>query len=138
MVHSSNCAKICIDIRVENNVFFFKKKQPTCFICFFAKSCVFVFFTKKQVFVVFLRKAQEPHSKLFLLHHAISPFSELHDNNLLYLLWHSKLRIKKCTPSFFRSVVGQFTQVVRIGKHAHNKQRKATPTQTLLFHVKFM
>ena len=30
------------------------------------------------------------------------------------------------------------SKVVRLGKHAHNKQRKATPTQTLEFHVKFM
>jgi len=30
------------------------------------------------------------------------------------------------------------SKVVRLGKHAHRKQKKATPTQTLLFHVKFM
>jgi len=30
------------------------------------------------------------------------------------------------------------SKVVRFGKHAHNKQRKAPPTQTLQFHVKFM
>jgi len=30
------------------------------------------------------------------------------------------------------------SKVVRFGKHAHNKQRKTTPTQTLPFHVKFM
>ena len=29
------------------------------------------------------------------------------------------------------------SKVVRFGKHAHSKQRKATPTQTLQFHVKF-
>jgi len=29
-------------------------------------------------------------------------------------------------------------KVVRFGKHAHSRQRKATPTQTLSFHVKFM
>jgi len=28
--------------------------------------------------------------------------------------------------------------VVRLGKNAHSKQRNATPTQTLQFHVKFM
>ena len=28
--------------------------------------------------------------------------------------------------------------VVRLGKKAHTKQRNATPTQTLQFHVKFM
>jgi len=50
-------------------------------------------------------------SELFLFHHAISLFSELHNNNLLYLLWHSKLRIKNVyTPFLFsQCVVGQFT-----------------------------
>jgi len=28
--------------------------------------------------------------------------------------------------------------VVRLGMNAHSKQNKATPTQTLQFHVKFM
>jgi len=28
--------------------------------------------------------------------------------------------------------------MVRLGMNAHSKQRKATPTQTLQFHVKFM
>jgi len=81
---------------------------------------------------------------LFLLHHEISPFSELH-KNLLYLLWHSKfegngiqnLRVKKCAPSLFSlSVVGHFTPKW-LGKHAHSKQRKAFATQPLQFHVKF-
>jgi len=30
------------------------------------------------------------------------------------------------------------SRVVRLGKHAHSKQRKTTPTQTLQLHVKFM
>jgi len=30
------------------------------------------------------------------------------------------------------------SKVVRLDKNAHNKQRNATPTQTLQFHVKFM
>jgi len=30
------------------------------------------------------------------------------------------------------------SKVVRLGKHTHSKQRKATPTQTLPFHVKFI
>ena len=97
-------------------------------------------FLKKQVFVLFSRKRQKPHSELFLLHHAISPFSELHSNNLLCLLWRSKLRVKKCTPSLFlQSVVGWFTQkVVRLGEHAHSKQKKTIPTWTQQFHVKFV
>jgi len=55
------------------------------------------------------KKKHKKHSDLFLLHDAISSFAELHNNNLLYLLLHSKLRVKKCTPSLFsQSVVGQF------------------------------
>jgi len=30
------------------------------------------------------------------------------------------------------------SKVIRLGKNAHSKQREATPTQTLQFHVKFM
>jgi len=30
------------------------------------------------------------------------------------------------------------SKVGRLGKHAHSKQRKATPTQPLQFHIKFM
>jgi len=74
------------------------------------KRFFFCFFKKKQDFVLVLRKTEKKHSELLLFHHAISPFSELHNSNLLYLLWHSKLRVKKCTPSLFsRSVVGHFT-----------------------------
>jgi len=58
---------------------------------------------KKQVFVN--KKTQKPLSALLTMHHAISPFSELHNNNLLYLLWNSKLRIKRCTPSLFLKVL---------------------------------
>jgi len=66
----------------------------------------FLFLSTKIIFI----KKQKPRSELSLLHHAISPFSELHNNNLLYLLWHSNLSVKKCTPSLFsQSVVGQFT-----------------------------
>jgi len=62
----------------------------------------------------------------------MSPFSEFDNNNLLYLLWHSNLGANKCTQSLFsQSVVGQIhSRVVRLGKHAHSKQRKTTPTQT--------
>jgi len=38
---------------------------------------------------------------LFLLHHAISPFAEPHNNKLIQPLWHSNLRVKKCTPTLF-------------------------------------
>ena len=109
----------------------FLKKQPTCFFL----NPFYRFFEKKQDFVLFLKKTEKAHSELFLFHHAIPLFSELHNNNLLYLHWHSKLRVKQCTPSLIlQCVVGQFTP--KIGKYAHSKQR-ATPTQTLQFHVKF-
>jgi len=74
---------------------FFSKKQPTWVLLFFFKPSFFCFFEKKQDFVLFLRKTEKFHSELFLFHHAISLFLELHNNNLLYLLWHSKLRVKK-------------------------------------------
>jgi len=70
---------------------------------------VAVLFAIRNKIVLFLRKTEngKPHSELFLLHHPISPFSEVH--NRLYILWHSKLRVKKCTPSLFsQSIVGQF------------------------------
>jgi len=58
----------------------------------------------------YLKNTEKPHSVLFTLHHAISPFSELHNNNLLYLLWNLNFRVKRCTPSLFsQSVVGKFT-----------------------------
>jgi len=47
---------------------------------------------------------------------------------------------KRMNPIFVFATCGWsiHSKVVRFGKHAHNKQRKATPTQTLPFHVKFM
>jgi len=38
---------------------------------------------KNRFLFVFQRKAQKTNSALFLLHHATSPFSESHNNNLL-------------------------------------------------------
>jgi len=73
----------------------FKKNNLRVF-CFFK----YGFFEKKRIFV-FLEKSPKPYSELFLLHHAVSPFLELHNNSFLYLLWHSNVRVKKCTPSLF-------------------------------------
>ena len=50
-------------------------------------------------------KTEQSHSELFLFHNAISLFSELHNNDLLYLLWHSKSKVKKCTHLCFRNVL---------------------------------
>jgi len=103
---------------------FLKKKQPTCFeICFFG-------FLKRNRFLFFKKNTKTSHSDLFLLHRAISPFSELHAYNLLYQLWHSNLRVKKSTPSlFFQSVVGQFTPKW-LGNHAHSKQKNHSHTNS--------
>ena len=72
---------------------------------FFKKPRFFGVFKEKQYFVLFLRKTEKPHSELFLFHHAISLFSELHNNNLLYPLWHSKLRVKNVPHLCFHEVL---------------------------------
>jgi len=81
----------------------FKKHNPPVFLFFLIRT--FLFFLKEIDFCYFFKKTQKPHSELFLLHHAISPFSELRNNNLLYLLWHSNLRVKKCIHFCFRKVL---------------------------------
>ena len=86
----------------------FLKKQLTCFL--FLSSDFFCFSLKGTGFCSFCKKNTKPHCELFLLHHAISPFSELHNSYLIYLFWHSNLRVKKCTPPLLsQRVVGQFT-----------------------------
>jgi len=74
---------------------------------------LFVFnplFLKKRFLFFFRKKQTKTYSELFLLNHAVSPYSELDNHNFLYLLWHSNVRVKKCTPSSFsQNVVGQFT-----------------------------
>jgi len=71
---------------------------------FLKKNNVFGVLEKETTFCS-LKKTEKPHSELFLFHHAITLFSELHNNSLLYLLWHSKLRVKKCTPFLCRNVL---------------------------------
>jgi len=87
-------------------------RKPVFFVFFYARFCAF------------FKKTAKPHSELFLLHHAISLFSEIHNNNL-YLLWPSKLRIKECTPSLiWQRVVGQFTpKWLGLGKHSHSREK---------------
>ena len=66
----------------------------------------FFVFLKRNSFLFFKKKTtQKPHSELFLLHHAISPFSKLHKNELLYLLWHSNMRVKNVPHLCFRKVL---------------------------------
>jgi len=112
----------------------FKKSAGLRKTCFLSKKTIHLFFKKKNsffgffkyilIFVLFLRETQKPHSELFLLHHAISPFSELHNNSLLCLLLHSKLRAKKCTHLCFH-------KVLLVSSLKSGKQRKAPPTQSL-------
>ena len=73
----------------------FRKKT----ILVFSLIRVFIFFIKETILCSL--KKRKHHSELFLLHHAIPSFAELHNNNLLYLSWHSSFRLKKCTPSLF-------------------------------------
>jgi len=76
----------------------------------------FLVFWKETRFCSFLKKTEKPHPELFLFHHAISLFQELYNNNLLYLLWHSKLRVRKCTPSLcLQCVVGKFSFHWKLG-----------------------
>jgi len=67
------------------------------------------------------------------LHHAISPFSELHNNDLLYLLWHSNLRVKKCAPSLFNSL-----QSDEAWQERPQQTETATPTQTAVSHQVYL
>ena len=90
----------------------FLKEKTTHLFClfFFEKHLFFVFFFKRNKILFFFWGNRKNPILNCLFHHAISLFSELHNNNLLYLSWHSKLTVKKCTPSlFWQSVVGQFT-----------------------------
>ena len=81
---------------------FFKKKNPA-FFAFFKSG----FFVRKKVFFS-LKKTQKPILNCFYCTMQYHRLQKLHSDNLLYLLWHSNLRVKKCTPSLFsQSVVGQ-------------------------------
>ena len=64
-------------IRVEKKSFF---KITTNHLFF---KSVILFFLKETGLRSYEKKTQKPPSELFLLHHAMSPFSELHNNNLL-------------------------------------------------------
>jgi len=102
-------------------------KQPTW--VFVKKKQFLGFYKNEQAFVLFLRKMEKTHSELFFSHHAISPFSELHLHDLLYLLWHLKLRVKN-VPIFFSQSVVDYCSLhsgKRLGKHAHSKQKNTLP-----------
>jgi len=117
-------------IRVGKNPFIKKK-----YTHLFYKSAFLVDFEKKQVCVL-LKKTQKKHSELL---HCIMQCRYFQNYTIITCyIWHSNLRVKKCLPSLLlQSVVGQFTPKW-LGKNAHSKQRKSSPTQTLHFQVKFM
>ena len=103
--------------------FFFKKNNP--YVFYFFNLNFLLFFQKKQV-LFFFQKTQKPHSDFFSLHHAISPLFKLHNNDLLYLLWHSNLRINNLSHLVFESVVNS----LQSGKayNAHSKQKSHSHT----------
>ena len=90
--------------RVEKNPIFSKKNNPP----------VFVFF--KRFFRFFLNETrsffQENATPILNCFYCIMQCHHFQNytNDMLHLFWHSKLRVKKCTPSLFSlTVVGQFT-----------------------------
>jgi len=85
---------------------------------------------RHKFFFSFFWKKHKPHSEVFLLHHAISPFSELHNYNLLYLLWDSNFRVKMHSIFFFAKCCWSILESMR----STNKE-KPIPRK-LQFHVK--
>jgi len=82
----------------------FWKNNPPGFFVFWG------FSKRNKILSLFQRKQKNPILNCCYSTHAISLFSELYNNNLLYLLWHSKLRVKQCTSSLIsQCVVGKFT-----------------------------
>ena len=127
------CCRSCDQGKITNKdwkVIRVEKNPIHLGFCF--SNSFFGLFEKKQVFV--LKKTQTPHYALFLLHHAISPFLELHNNNLLYQFWHLKLRVKNVPHFCFRKCCWSIhSKVVRLDKHTHSKQKKVTTTKLCSF-----
>jgi len=86
-----------------------KKKTPVWVFCFF--NPFFWAFTKKTSFRYLKKNAKTPFRIVYIASCNITIFKITQYNFLqAYLLWHSKVRVMKCTPSLFsQSVVGQFT-----------------------------
>ena len=100
-----------------------RKTQPTWVFCFF--NPFFGLSEKKQVFV--LKKHKNPILHCFIASYNIT-ISELHNNNLLYQLWHLNLRVKNVPHVCFRKCCwSNHSKGVRLDKHAHSKQRKPLP-----------
>jgi len=114
------------------------EKNPTHLdVLLFFKSIFWVIW--KETVFLFFKKTQKPHSDLSLLHHAISPFSELHNNNFLYQWWHSNLRVKKCTPSLVSlMLLVNSLQSCNALQACAQETEKSHFHKTLQFHVKFV
>jgi len=98
----------------------------------------FVFFEKKQVFVLFEKKHKNPILNCFhcIMHHHFQKYITI----TCYTNMAFKFKGKEMYPIFvfakcFWSI---HSEGVRLGKNAHSKQRKATPTQIPQFHIKFI
>ena len=114
----------------------FKQTTHLFFVVFF-NSNFCVFFLKKQVFVIFL-KDTKTQSQLFLLHYAIHHFQN-YTIITCYTYYGIQIWVQRNVPIFaFAKCWSIHSKAVRLSKIAHSKQRKATHTQTLNFHVKFM
>jgi len=81
---------------------------------------------------------QKPYSELYLLHQTILAFAESHNNNLLWLLWHSNLRVKNVPYLCFHKVL--LVRSLQSGKSWHEcaQPTEKAPTQTRQLYVKFM
>jgi len=114
---------------------FLKENKPTCF-CFF--NPLFSFFEKKQVFLI---KKKQKKTILYCVHCILQHH---HFQNYTIIPCYTYYGIQnwglRNVPIFVfaKCCWSMHSKEIRLGKHAHSKQRKATGTQTLQFHVKFM
>jgi len=115
-------------VRVEKNPFFRKKTTTHVSICFFEK---------KQIFVLFSKKKQKSILNCF---HCIVQYHQFQNYTIITCYSLRIMAFKSEGKEMYPIFV--FTKccwsMVRLGMKAHSNQRKATPTQTLQFHVKFM
>jgi len=106
----------------------FKKKKQTCFLGFLKRNTILLFFKGKQ---------KKKHFELFLLHHPISSFSELHKNNFLYITMAFKIEGKEMYP-FFVFAMCCWSLYSKGLASMHTVNREKTFPHKLQFHVKFM
>ena len=116
---------------------FFQNNPPGSFCCFWKKTFSFIFL-KVTRFCSFVTKTGIPHSELF---YCIMQYPYFQNNiKLVMPIMAFKIEGKEIHPIFVfaKCCWSVHSAVVRLGKHAHSKQRKTIPTQTVQFHFKFM